>query len=75
MIERLEKLTARYNELNELLSDPDIFNNKDNYLKITKEQKELDVTVKVFNEFKHILNQIDGNKELIAEESDKELIA
>ena len=42
MLNKLEKIKNRYNEINEILSDPDVFKDKENYLNLTREQKELE---------------------------------
>ncbi|MBD3290925.1 PCRF domain-containing protein, partial [candidate division KSB1 bacterium] len=73
MLNKLEKLTERYHELNKELSDPDIFKDREKSLKLTKEQKELEEVVRVAQEYKNILNQIEGDEQIIEEEEDREL--
>lgn len=72
--DKLEKIVARFNELNLQLSDPTIFNDKERYLHVSREQKELEDIVKVYQEYDQLLHQIEGNRQIIAEDSDRELI-
>jgi len=74
MIDKLDKIVDRYEELNVMLSDPNIFSDKDKMLQLTREQKELEAIVKIYQDYKTLINQIDGNKEILAEEDDKELL-
>ncbi|MBN1154544.1 peptide chain release factor 1 [candidate division KSB1 bacterium] len=74
MRDKLDKIVDRFNELNELLSDPNIFNDKDKLLQLTREQKELEDIVRVYTDYKKLLNQIDGNRQIIEEEDERELI-
>ena len=73
MLNKIEKIIERYDELNTLLSDPDVFKDRENFLKLTKEQKEVEEVVKVAQEYKGVLKQIEGDKEIIDEEEDREL--
>lgn len=74
MQERLEKINKRYSEISQLLSDPQIFNDKGRLLQLTKEQKELGEIVNTFQEYKNVIDQIDGDRQILAEETDKELL-
>jgi peptide chain release factor 1 len=73
MIERLEKIYNHYNEINNQLSQPDIFENKENFKTLSKEQKDLTEIVNAYQIYKDILKQIEGVKQLLAEEKDREL--
>lgn len=73
MLNKLEKIITRYDELNTLLSDPDVFKDRERSLNLSREQKELEEVVKVAQEYKGVLNQIKGDKEIIEEEDDREL--
>ena len=74
MLNKLEKIKERYDELSQLLSDPQIFSNKEKFLQLTKEHKETEEIVKIYIEYKDVKNQIQGDKQILAEENDKELI-
>ena len=74
MLNKLEKINERYDELSQLLSNPDIFKDKEKLIKLTKEQKQLEDLVKHYQEYKKILAQIEDDKQILSEEKDKELI-
>jgi len=73
MLNKLEKINERYNELGLLLSDPKIFSNREKSLQFTKEHKELEDIVQIYQEYKKVLDQISDDNQILAEEEDKEL--
>jgi len=74
MIDKINKIKERHDELNELLGDPDIFKDQNNFRKLSKEQSELSVIVSKADELEKNLTQIDETKELIANENDEEMV-
>jgi peptide chain release factor 1 len=74
MIEKITKIKKRHDELNELLGDPDIFKDQNNFRKLSKEQSELSEIVSKANELETNLIHIDEAKELIANETDEEMV-
>ena len=65
MIERLENIEKRYNELNEEVMRPETISNIRRTLEITKEQSLLREPYEVYQEYKKVLNEIDEAKELV----------
>jgi peptide chain release factor 1 len=74
MIDKIKNIKKRHDELNELLADPDIFKDQNNFRTLSKEQSELSVIVSKANELETNLTQIDEAKELIANETDEEMV-
>ena len=74
MLEKLKILEERFNELSEMLIQPDIISNQSKYVKISKEYKDLKTVVDKKNEYENVLANIDEAKEIIKNESDKEMI-
>lgn len=72
LLQKLESIIDRYKSLEERLSDPEVVSNIAEYTKISKEYKELEDLVFLYNEYKKLLNQISGAKEIIGG-TDKEL--
>lgn len=70
MIERLEDITNKYNQLSEELTKPEILNDYNKMKELSKEHKNLEEVVLKYKEYKHILEEIAGSKEMLA---DKEL--
>ena len=73
MLNKLEKINERYDELGRLLSDPQVFNDREKSLQFTKEHKELEDIVQIYQEYKTVLHQISDDNQILAEEEDKEL--
>ena len=54
MFDRLEEVEKRYNDLNELLSDPDIISRQFEYQKYAKEQSDLAPIMTEYRQLKRI---------------------
>ena len=52
MFDRLEDLVGRLEEVNMLLSDPDVLGDQDKYRQLMKEQNELSPIVEKYKEYK-----------------------
>ena len=74
MLEKLKILEGRFNELSELLIQPDIISDQSKYIKISKEYKDLKTIVDKKNVYENVLANIEEAKEIIKNESDKEMI-
>ncbi|MDD3305309.1 MAG: peptide chain release factor 1 [Bacilli bacterium] len=68
MIERLEDILKRYNELNELLMSEEVIRDIKQATIISKEKVAMDDIILLYEEYKKISNQIKDNKELINDE-------
>jgi peptide chain release factor 1 len=73
ILEKLEGVKQRFEEVGQLISDPEIIADMKRYVKLNKEYKELEPLIEVYNEYKNILSNIDNAKEILAEEKDEEL--
>lgn len=73
MLEKLEKLEQRFNELNELLSNPDIFADQDRYRQISKQHRQLEGITSKYHEYRRVLDEIRNDKDIIHTSSDQEL--
>ena len=65
MIERLETILKRYEEVSEELLKPEVMNDYNLVKKLSKEQRDLEEIVNKYNEYKRVLNNIEEAKELI----------
>jgi peptide chain release factor 1 len=65
MIERLENIEKKYNELNEEVMKPETISNIRRTLEITKEQSLLREAYEAYQEYKKILNEMEEAKELV----------
>lgn len=65
MLERLQNIENRYNEINEELMKPEVISNIKETLKLTKEQSGLKDAYEAFQEYKKLTNNIEEAKEMI----------
>ena len=74
MLEKLNKIKNRYDELSKLLSQPDILKDQTQYRKLSKEQRDIAPIVEKYREYENIEKQIIDAREIIEDEGDEELI-
>ena len=65
MIERLNIIEERYNELTQKLMDPEILSNIKESTKLSKEQADIKDVVEEYQKYKKILTDLDEAKEMI----------
>lgn len=75
MIQKLQKIKDRYNEVNQLLIDPETISNQKEYVKLAKEQKNLFPIVELFDGFLKIEKDLEDSREMLLEETDEEMKA
>ncbi len=73
MLERLERVRARYDELTRLLSDPAVIGNQDRLREISKEHSDLTPLMRVFDLYAKARKNLAGLKELTETSSDPEM--
>ena len=73
LLNRLEGLDARYEEIGTLITDPSVIADQKRYVKLTKEYKSLENLLNAANKYKKLLTDIEEFKFLIANESDAEM--
>ena len=72
MFDQLDIVEGRYEQLNELLSDPDVVNDADKLRKYSKEQADLQKTVDVYRSYKTKKEELQDIEDMLNETSDKE---
>lgn len=65
MIERLQIIESRYNEINDLLTKPEIISDVKNMTNLSKEQANLKDAYQAYQEYKQILEDIEAAKEML----------
>ncbi len=73
MLERLETIARRYEELNEILMDPSIATDIKRMTEASKEQASLEKAYQLYQEYLSIVNGIEEAKELLKED-DPEIV-
>ncbi|MFT4578402.1 MAG: peptide chain release factor 1 [Nitrospinales bacterium] len=74
MFDKLKTVEKRYNDLNELLSDPKIIAQQSEYQKYAKEQSDLTPIVKRFKDLQKFVQQLEDSKKILEEEKDPEML-
>ena len=73
MIDKLEAIKVRFEEVSKLIIDPGIISDMNRYIKLNKEYKDLEVIVKAYDTYSNIISNINSAKKMLSEESDAEL--
>lgn len=73
IFERLQSVVDRYDEMNEMLSDPDIISDTNRFMELSKEEGQLRETVEVFKHYQDVIQEIADDKELLNEDLDADM--
>lgn len=73
IIDRLELMEKRYDEINELLMKPDVCSDIKKMTELSKEQRGIEKVIVVYREYKEVLAAIDDAK-LLLKDSDPEIV-
>lgn len=73
--DKLQAVADRYEELGELLSDPEVISDSQRFMKLSKEMGNIRETVEKYNHYKEVTSQIEENDELLREKLDDEMNA
>ncbi|AUJ29980.1 MAG: peptide chain release factor 1 [Liquorilactobacillus hordei] len=73
LFDRLQSLEDRYEELGELLSDPDIISDTRKFTSLSKEMADLRETVEKYNQYKEAVQTIKDDEEMLGEKLDDEM--
>ena len=71
-MERLDSIEARYEELEGLLGDPQVFGDPEAYQKVAKEHKRLSSIVQKYREYKGVMKEIEDARAMLEDETDGE---
>jgi peptide chain release factor 1 len=73
MLTRLENLSNRLEEVNELLTQPEVIAKQDQFRKLTKEHADLSAVVSLYQEYRQVTDDIKGAQEMLADPEMKAL--
>ena len=65
ILSKLSEVSERYIEIENLLSQPDITSNQENYIKLSKEYSDLSPIVKAFKDYEKSESSLDEAKQLV----------
>lgn len=72
MIEKLEEIKHRFEEVGQLLVQPDIVTDMNKYSKLNKEYKDLEKIVIKYDDYRNVLSNLESAKEVLDTEKDPE---
>ena len=73
MLDKLEAIKNRFDEVSELIVDPNIISDMKQYIQLNKEYKDLQPIIEAFQEYKNILSNIENAKEMLKDDEMKEM--
>lgn len=73
LLQRLEGLDSRFEEVSTLITDPNVIADQPRYVKLTKEYKDLEKLLQATKRYRGLLDTIEESKNIISKESDEEL--
>ena len=74
MLDKLNNLKYRFDELSDLIIKPDILSDQKKYIQVSKEYKDLKKIIDKGEIYKSILSNISEAKEIISSEKDEEML-
>jgi peptide chain release factor 1 len=74
MFDKLKSVEKRYDDLNQLLSDPKVISQQSEFQKYAREQSELSPIVLKFQSLQKINRQLEENTKILNEEQDPDLV-
>jgi len=72
MLDKLKAIKVRYDSVQEQMNEPSAMSDMKNYIKLSKDYKELQPIMEAYEVYKSILSNIDHAKEIIHNEKDEE---
>ena len=73
LLQRLEGIDARFEEISTLITDPSVIADMKRYVKLSKEYKDLEKLLHTTNKYRQLLRGIDEAREVLASETDEDL--
>jgi len=73
MFDRLEGLVARYEDISQMINDPEIISQQDRWRKLMKEHSDLSIIVEKYKQYVATKNNIEEMLMMLDEESDEEM--
>ena len=65
LAEKLEKIKDKYDNICKLLSTTEFSNDRQKLISLNKERSELEEIVSVYDQYRNILKDTDGNQEIL----------
>ena len=73
MFDKLDEVVKRFEELTEKLADPSIYDRQKEFKQVSEERGNIEDLVNCYQIYRKIKGDLDGAKEILAEEKDEEM--
>jgi peptide chain release factor 1 len=73
ILTKLEGVAARFAEVGQLITQPEVISDMQKYIKLNKEYSQLEPIVEAYTNYKNLLSNMEDAKQIIAGEQDEEL--
>ncbi len=73
LLEKLEGLTARFEEVSTLITDPSVIADMQRYVRLTKEYKDLEQLMQTKKKYKNLLDNLSNSKQILLTEEDPDM--
>lgn len=73
IFEQLDGVLARYEEIEEMMADPEVIADTKRFMEISKEEGSMREVVTAYKQYKQLLQDIDENDEIMRDSDDQEL--
>ena len=73
MLDKLEPIALKFEDVRQKLSDPSIMQDMKEYTRLSKEYKELEDVKKIYDEYKNVLSNLSNTKKILSTERDDEM--
>ena len=74
LLDKLDEIANKYDELTKILSDPEIFSDYSKSQKYSKEQSDLEDVVHKIKEYKNVLADIQDAEEILRTDGDRKSV-
>ncbi|HDZ41356.1 MAG TPA: peptide chain release factor 1 [Bacteroidetes bacterium] len=73
ILEKLQGVKERFEEVGRLITEPDIIADMKRYVKLNKEYKDLEPIIEAYNEYSNVISNIESARAMLAVEKDPEM--
>lgn len=73
MLDKLETIKVRFDQVQDMLSQPDVVSDMKRFTQLNREYKELQRIVEKYYEYRNLVGNIENNKQLLSLEKDEEM--
>ena len=73
MLDKLEEIYRRWEDIGEQLGNPDVVSDMNRYVELNKDYKELEPLVEAYKKYKEIVGNIEAAEDVLAKEKDPDM--